>query len=153
MAKSITLEDRLKASVRKAQKGESLVPDMTPPPAAEKGTIPDIRELISAAPLRLKLVRLTEEMGTLGEEEARIRKARTKLGDQIKKILGENKVGRAVVGDFQVNYFNAPRETLSVDKLLQNGVSPLIIARSKTMKDAYTLRISRVGEEEEEESE
>jgi hypothetical protein len=146
MATAKTLADRLKEAV-KQNKG-SLNPDPPAPPEPQE-EIPDIREFDLPPATRMQLVRLTEEHRVLGDEESTIKKSRNALTAKIKTILGEYKVGKAMVGDLRVSYYNVPRTSLSKIKLMEAGVTLKQIAAAEETKDAYTLKISRKGEEEE----
>lgn len=144
--KEMTLAERLRASIKQS-KG-NLNPELPPPPEPEE-QIPDIRDFDLPSATRLQLVRLTEEHRELGDQAGEIKKQRDQLTSKIKKILGEYKVGKALVGDLRVTYFNAPRTSLNKIKLMENGVTVKQIQASEETKDSYTLRISRVGQEEE----
>lgn len=144
-----TLDDRIKQSVGK-HSAPSMVPDFTPPPPPkEEEIIPDVRELINSAKDRLKLAQLVEQSSAWGVQEKEAKKMRAPLTAAIKKILGEYEVGRAMCDGKLINYYNAPRSTLSRELLLSHGISPQVLEACTVTKDSYTLRISAPGESEE----
>lgn len=153
--KEIDTEARLSASLKQVQRqaaaaAPSMVPEkLAPPPEKEEERIPDIKELIRDTKTRLKLARLVQQEAEYAEEEKVARKAREPLTAAIKQILGEAEVGKAQVADFVVNYYNSPRESLDKILLMQNGVSPDVIARSTKRTDCYTLRINRIEDKAE----
>lgn len=148
MATKQSLSDRLKHVGKSTS--VSMVPEKILPPPKKEEDAPDIRDLITSSADRLKILRLSEEIVELGEAEKVAKKAKEPLVLQLKKLLGDNEVGRATVGDYKLVYYNCPRHTLSKEKLLEHGVKPAIIEDSMVHKDVYTLKVSRLGQEEDE---
>lgn len=143
-----SLKERL--SKVAGRSGVNLNPeDVTPPPPKESEKLPDMREVIADAKDRLKLIRLTEAHVAFGIAEREAKKAKAPLTTQIKDILGRNSASKLMVEGTRLNYFNAPRSSIKGDLLLQHGVSPKIIAECTVTSDAYTLKITPAGEDDE----
>lgn len=148
--KSSTLDARLKESVGKTT-APSMIPDYTPPPPPkEEEIIPDIRELVDSSVDRLRLLQLVQNQAAWGLQEKEAKGHRKPLTEAIKKILGAYSIGKAMCDGVLINYYNAPRSTLSREMLLSHGVSSKILDDCTVTKDAYTLRISQPGEEDSE---
>jgi len=127
-----------------------MVPDYTPPPPPkEEEVIPDVRELVDNAADRLKIVQLVELSATWGAQEKEAKKARAPITESLKKIIGRYGISKAMCGDYRINYYNAPRKTLSREMLLSAGVSPKVLDSCTIEKDSYTLRVSAAGDEDE----
>ena len=120
-----------------------------PPPAKEAEIIPDVRELIDDVKTRNLLAKLVTQSIDWQQTEKEAKKAREPITTQIKKILGDYEVGKAVCNGYRLNYFNSPRSSISKELLLSNGVSPAIITKCTTTSNSYTLRITAPGEEDE----
>lgn len=149
--KPMTLQERMKAQVNAAP-AASMIPDFTPPtPKAEAEVIPDAREVIESDLDRVMLARLCAEHVEWGAAERAAKAAKKPLTEKIKAILARNRASKLMIGDIKANYFNAPRKSLSMDLLLANGVTPAVITKSTVTKDAYTLKLTGPGQEEDEE--
>ena len=116
------------------------------PPAKEEEIIPDLRELDLPPAIRHKLGHLIDNYADWGQQKHEAEAAQKPINAEIKNILGEWGIGKAWHGDRKVLYYNSPRRTLSVEKLMENGVSPAVIALCYETKDSYTLRITARGE-------
>lgn len=148
MTKKTSLDERLKAAVSK-QAAADMNPRLTwtpPPPPKEDVVVPDVRDFISDNKTRLKLLRLVEESNAWGIQEKAARKAREPITQQIKEIMGEYEIGKAMCGSLMLTYFTSPRRSLSREKLLEHGISPQILDACTITKDTYTLRIVEPGE-------
>jgi len=145
-----SLDARIKEHVGKAT-APSMVPDFSPPPPPpkEEEIIPDIRELVDNAADRLRLMQLVEQQAAWGAQEKEAKKQRKPLTESIKKIIGKYGIGRAMCGELLINYYNAPRATLSRELLLSAGIPPKVLDACTITKDTYTLRISAPGESDE----
>lgn len=139
-----TLDDRIKASTTTT--APSMVPDAPiapPPPEA----LPDMTELVPAGQ-RLLLAKMIARHEDLGTQMSAMKKERDKITDAIKPLMGRLKLSKAQWGDYKLAYFNTPRSSFDQNKLLDFGVQPAVIAACVTVKDSYTLRISKSNEEE-----
>ncbi len=145
---TMTLEDRLKASVKQVQPDVDLHPVAAPPPKEEE-VIPDLASCIPNRAEALKAVRLAHELGELNRQYSALGKLKDRLSTQLKDIMGKNTVGKAICGEFRLSYFATSRTTLSEKLLLANNVSPLVIQKCKETKEIYQLRVSGIKEEEE----
>lgn len=141
------LKSRMQSAVGKAP-APSMIPTpyMPPPPPKEEEQIPDLRELVDDDADATFLANLVEQADAWRKQEAEAKKARKPLTERIKKLLGEYGIGKMMVGEIRVAYFNCPRSSISKELLLSQGVSPKVIAAATVIKDAYTLRIGG-GEE------
>lgn len=148
--KAKTLDARIKDSVGRTS-APSMVPDWTPPPPPkEEEVVPDIREIVHVAADRLRLMQLVRQSADWKQQEKEAKNHRKPLTESIKRILGVYEIRRATCDGLLINYYNAPRSSLSREKLLSCGVSPQILEACTVTKDAYTLRISAPGEVEDE---
>jgi hypothetical protein len=98
---------------------------------------------------RLAIARMIARHEELGAQMSAMKKEREKITDAIKPLMGKLKLAKASWGDYRLSYFNTPRSTLDKALLLSHGVQPNVITACTVVKDSYTLRISRGGEEEE----
>ncbi len=128
-----------------------------PPPEKEEEIVPPISDLIEDMKVRLELARLVDLQGRINIQLSPLNKDKKKLTDRIKLIVGKFKIGKALSGDWRINYYNAPRSFLDEMKLLAvkperlvNGITQEIIDECYSKKDSYTLRISPAGSDEEE---
>lgn len=153
----VTPKQDLKTRMARAVigKGASLIPvakEVVPPPAKqEKEEVPDLKQVITNAAERLKVTRLVSQLGEINKVESAIKKTKAPIVNDLKILLGSNHVARAKCGDYKINYFNAPRKTLDVGLLLAHGVTKDIIDASYKQTDAYTLKVSAVSGDEDEE--
>jgi len=134
-----TLDDRMKAVSSGA--APSMVPD-TPPPPPPPEDVPDMTQLVPSSK-RLLIAKMIARHAELGEQMGAMKKEREKLTDAIKPLMGELKLGKATWGDYHLAYYNTPRSFLDPKQLLSHGVQPSVIAACTTVKDSYSLRISR----------
>ena len=139
-----TLDDRMKAVSKGA--APSMVPNTPlPPPPPEE--VPDMALLVPSTQ-RLAVAKMIARHAELGELMGAMKKERDRLTDAIKPLMGKLQLGRAAWGDYRLSYFSTPRSSFDSNKLLDYGVQPSVIAACTTVKDSYTLRISRKDEEE-----
>lgn len=148
--KEMDLASRLAASVKIA--APSIVPDGTKPKPEPKPALvfTEIRELIANPAERLKFLRLSQASSSLAEEEKKIKYARRPITEQLKNLCVKYDIERALCNDVKVSYYDAPRSTISKELLLAQGVAPAVIAACTVVKSALTLRITPVGQDEEE---
>lgn len=148
MAKS-SLDARIKDSVGKTSH-PSMVPDWNPPapPPKEEEIVPDIRELVPNPLDRNRLANLIRTSAEFGKMEKEAKTARTPVTAAIKTLLSKYQIGRAVCDGVLINYYNAPRASLSRELLLSSGVSPKTLDACTITKDSFTLRISATGEDD-----
>jgi hypothetical protein len=142
-----SIRDRIKQIA--SQTAPSMVPvpreeEIPAPPEKEEEAVPDISELVTDVKTRLELARMVNRYGELGLLKSPIAKEQKKLSEAMKKIAGKWKVGRAIVGDWRLAYYNSPRESLSEQLLLEAGVSIDIIKKCRVKKDSYTIRVMPV---------
>lgn len=149
MKRAKSMNQRLKDAVG-ASAAPSMVPFKPPPTPKEEEVIPDIREVVDNPSDLTKLVKLVKTYSEWQAQESEAKRAKKPLNEDIKKLLGKYSVVKAWCGGLKVNYFNSPRTSISKDLLLANGVSPLVIAKSTTTKDVYSLRITEPGQEDDE---
>lgn len=145
-----SLDERLKTSVGKSAHA-SMVPNFhpTPPPPKEVEYIPELSELVEDKADRLKLVRAIDEMAAWKKQEREAKSATKPLTAIIKNLLGKHGVAKCICDGHMVNYYNAPRSTLSRELLMEHGVSPQILEACTVVKDSFTLRVSEPGDEPE----
>lgn len=117
----------------------------------EKEKLPDMREVVADAKIRLKLLRLTALHAQLGAQESVIKKDRARLGEEVKAILCEIKQNKLDCDGVRVVYFSSMRNSIKANKLLALGVAPATITAATDSKEVYTLKITAAGAEEEEE--
>ncbi len=146
-----------------AQTAPSMIPgpaEETPAPPEKPEELPNVATLIPNQKMRLEFEKLVDRHGEIGQELAPLNKERKTLTDKIKKLAGTYGVGKAVAGAWRINYFNSPRSSVDQTKLtqalLELGVSMATIKkavdRATTVKDSYTLKVTALGDEGEEEN-
>jgi len=149
MAKPKVLGIRERIAVIAAQSAPSMVPVPSerplPPPEKEEELIPPISDLIEDNKMRLKLAQLVDQHGQISEMLKPYNKEKKLLTDKIKVFTGKFGIGKAISGEWRINYYNAPRETLDESLLLAAGVSIDTIKACKVKKDSFTLRITKEG--------
>jgi hypothetical protein len=145
-----TLEERLKGVAAAGAPSMIPVSDPPPPPPKVEEVIPQLSDLIQDRKKRLEMARLVSAHGELGEQVSTLNKQRDKLTAAIKKLAGENSIAKCISGDWQVNYFASTRESIKKDKLLALGVSPGVILAATAITHPLTLKVTRIGEEDEE---
>ena len=146
----MTLKERMAKATGKA--GVDLNPqDYTPPPSKKKEeeVLPDAREVIPSIKDRNLLNHMVSDYLTYSQQESEAKKAKKPLNATIKKLLGTYQVSKVMVGDNRVNYYNAPRRSIKAELLLQAGVPLSVIEKCTVATDAYTLKITPPGSEDE----
>lgn len=144
------LRERIKELA--AQSAPSMVPSPRevppPPPEKEVEVLPSIVDLVEDRKTRLEIVRLVNEYGSLGEELKPLKKRQKQLSDRLKVLVGKAGIGKAASGDWRINYYSGERSTLKATLLLALGVSVDTISAATEIKSTYTLRITRLDEED-----
>lgn len=143
-----SLNDRIKSQVKGS--APSMVPKYNPPPPKEEEIIPDIRELVDNTADLNSLTRLITESAEWAAQEKEAKRIREPITKRIKYLLGRYGVGRCVSNGLMVNYYNAPRATLSREALLSYGVSSKTLDACTVIKDSFTLRITAPGDAQDE---
>ena len=153
---TVPLRDRIKAIA--AQSAPSLVPDMKPaaPPRKEEEVIPHLDDVVKDRKQALEIARMIEQCGTLSAQSHQIEKQKKPLVEKLKYLIGNVHVGKIFSGAWRVNYYSAPRSTITEENLkyclLARGFQPkdvaAIISESTSTSESYTLRITPAGEEE-----
>lgn len=123
--------------------------DLIPPPPSND-YIPDIQEVGFDKPTLVKVSRLIEQHAEWGQQKREAQTEQNKLIPEIKNVLGEYGIAKMFSGSSRVSYFNVPRKSLSVQKLLEHGVRPEVIAACYEIKDVPTLKITPRSEPEKE---
>ena len=90
-----------------------------PAPPEKQERPPSLDDQIKDRKTRLELTRLLNQEREQADIEAAARKARAPLTNRIKTILGNNQVGRASWGDYNVNYTASDSTRVSYDKLIK----------------------------------
>lgn len=150
--KVLTMRQRIAAIA--AQTAPSMVPvpreeQPQAPPEKEDEVIPDVAELMpNDIKKRLELIRMVDRIGEIGQTVSPLSKEKKKLVEKAKVILGKASIGKAICGDYRVNYYNAPRKFLDPAKLEEAGVSKTTILACYSESASYTLRVTKEGEEE-----
>lgn len=148
------LKSRIASATAEATKAPSLIPgDVTPPPPKEEEAVPALKDLITDKRDYLTIRRLITADLELADQIRGLKAAQKPLVTQIKNLLGKNKVNRALMDDAKVNYYSGIRKSIKGAKLLERGVSPEDIVYATEEKTVYTLKITRVGHEDEGEDE
>src|ERR1043166_8252064 len=101
MAARKTINERLE-EVRAAA-APSMVPqpiDITPPPPKEEEVIPQLSDLVQDRKKRLEIARLVAQQGELGRQISALSKERDKLTPTIKKLMGDNHIGKCLAGEW-----------------------------------------------------
>lgn len=144
-----SLDARLKQSVGTGHTA-SMVPDYkpTPPPVKEEEYLPDIREVVEGKTDQLALIRAIDEMAAWKKQEKEAKTATKPLIALIKNLLGKHGVAKCACDGHIVNYYNAPRSSLSRELLLGHGISPQILEACTVTKDSFTLRVSEPGDKD-----
>jgi hypothetical protein len=155
-----TLKERIKELA--AQSAPSMIPvpreaDIAPP-EKEVEVIPSVAELIEDGKTKLELARMVDRVGVIGSVVSPLSKEKKKLVEKIKIVVGKYKIGKALSGEWRINYYNAPRKFLDPAKLmaippeeLVHGITQVIINRCYSESASYTLRITKEGEDDSEE--
>ena len=114
------------------------------PPEKEEEVIPVIdATVIPDAKKRFELARMVTRHGEIGEIIRPLDKEKKKLTESIKVVIGKYKIGKALLGDYRINYYNAPRKVLDPAKLLAAGVPITTINACYPEAASYTLRITK----------
>lgn len=122
-----------------------------PRPEEDREPIPQLNQLISNPSQRLMVLRKVTRFQELKDSLTPILKEQAKLKDEIKDLLGQHQIDKCMIDDLRVSYYGSTRSTLKKELLLEEGVSAATIAKCTVPgKTSYTLKIARVGEEEEE---
>lgn len=149
--KALQAQRKLKARMRAATEEAlpSLVPlPKEPPKKHESEVLPDIQEVIESRVFVRHISNLVEQDVAWQAAAREARAERKGINGKIKKILEVFGEVKFMSGGNRVCYFNAPRRQISKQLLLDAGVSPVIIKKCTTTKDAWTLKITPPGEEE-----
>ena len=131
----------------------SMVPEIPAPPERTEEVIPDVKDLIPSAPDRLKLRKLVAEHIQFGQAKSAADKAQAPISEQIKKIVGTYKIGKALCDGNSINYYSVPRNTIKADLLrgflLAHVGQPLTVEMVEKALEAatdttvsYTLRVT-----------
>lgn len=152
--RTMSLEDRLKASVRKAMPDANMHPDgmreeVAAPPPKDEPEVKDLKEMITTPVDYLKAKALLLEMTDIKAQLKPLKAREKAITPKIKNLLGKHDVGKSRFEGWTVSYFDAPRSTLSKDLLIAAGVSPLTIMKCTITKPTYTLKLTPPGVEEE----
>lgn len=149
-AKVLTMRERIQAIA--AVSAPSMVPvpveKPLPPPEKEEEVIPPVSSLIEDRKTALKLAQMVDRSGEIGELIRPLAKEKKSLSDKIKVMTGKFGIGKAICGEWRINYYNAPKKSLSITKLLAAGVSMATIDACYEEKDSFTLRITKEGSED-----
>jgi len=152
--KVLTVAQRIRAIANSTN--VSLIPQPrempAPPPEKEEETIPQVSEIIKDAKTKLELARLVARHGEIGDAKRPLEKEQKALTEKIKKIVGKAQIGKAICGDWRINYYNAPKKYLDIEKLKALGLTLTQINDCYSEKPSYTLRITAEGSEDEDEA-
>ncbi len=145
-----SLADKLNSIAKKSR--ASLLPEERKE-KKEPEVVPDLREVVSSAPVRLKILRLTEAIHSWGVEEREAKKEKKRFVDQLKELFKDNGIDdpKFMAGELRVLQYEVPRSSINMQKLLEHNVSPKVIAACTDTRKSLTLKISLPGESEEEE--
>lgn len=148
-----SITDRLRKSIKAVQPNVNMNPRSAEPepPAKVEEVVPRLVDVISTARERLQLQNLITEryQGGIYEKEA---KARNKhLSEQIKKIMGENDIGKLDYDDYRVNFFGSGRPYIDKNALLAAGVTPQVIEACTKRSSFSVVRVTLRGQPEDEE--
>ena len=159
-----SLTERIK--IIQAQSAPSLVPDRREetvkpeaPPEKEQEIIPQLSDVVTDKKKALQISALVAQLGALNAQMTPMNKLKKSLTEKVKVWAGQLQIGKALAGEWKINYFSAPRATLNEDMLiaalLKRGTQPkdihAIVAESTKTSDCYTLRVTAADAEEGEE--
>jgi hypothetical protein len=119
-----------------------MVPDFNVPPPKEEEVVPDINELVDNKADQLAIRRLVLSHVDLGKEIKELADQRDKITGQLKVLLSQYKVQKAVSAGCRISYYGVPRSTLDKGLLLNHGVSPKVIEECTVTKISATLRVT-----------
>jgi len=166
-SKSMTAKPSLKERIKiiQAQSAPSLVPDRREeekqkpeaPPEKEQEVIPQLSDVVTDKKKALQISALVAQLGALNAQIAPLNKVKKTLTEKVKVWAGQLQIGKALAGEWKINYFSAPRATLNEDMLiaalLKRGTQPkeihAIVAESTKTSDGYTLRVTAADAEDE----
>lgn len=117
------------------------------PPKKEKEEPVSIDSLVSRG-VAMEVKALVEESMEYKDTIDAAEKKRAKCTKRLKELVEKNGLESALVNDFKLLYFNAPRSSLDRDLLLMLNVSPKIIQEATVTRDVYTLKITKRGDVE-----
>lgn len=146
----------------RAASAPSMIPaprDIPAPPPKTEEVVPDIATIVTDRKARLEIARLVERHGELGKELTPLNKERKGLTEKIKRLAGTFGLGKAMCGEWRINYYDSPKTSLDkkalIQSLLDQGVQPSVaqkaISDATTTKPSYTLKITKGGAEEDDE--
>jgi len=128
-------------------------PAFVPAPPEEDEPVPQLNQLVTQPAKRLTILRKVQRCQEINDELSPLVKEKKRLSNELKILLGQHSISRCMVDDISVNYFSSVREgSIKMELLLQNNVPMSVIKASKGPdKTVHTLRIGRVGGDEDEE--
>lgn len=141
-----SIRERL-AELRQAQKKSA--PSFAPGPRKTKPVevLPDVTELIPASEMST-LVELVQMHLEYGRAESVAKKAKKPVTLALKTLCSDYGVTKALCQGVRITYYPMTRETISMELLLEAGVSLATIKACTIKTDSYAVRISPPGEEE-----
>lgn len=119
-----------------------------PEPKQKEESVPDIRDQVSRKTADV-FMSLVETSMDLKSQIDVLERERMGVTATLKKLVSDNGIEKAVIGDCKLAYYNAPRTSISRAKLLDLGVKQSILDAATEKTDVFTLKISRMKEGEE----
>jgi hypothetical protein len=140
--------DELMSGVKKSN-----MVSMAPAPREIKKKEPEIlrdaEQVIKDKATRGLVTMLAAEVRELGDALAGLNKEKDAKSSELKSLI--TKLGieeKFTAGDCKIGMSHSTRSTILMERLLARGIKPDVIASCTETKDVYTLRITRLAEEE-----
>lgn len=126
----------------------SMVPGVVvPPPPKTVEVIPSLADLIKVPKDYLAVSLMIQESLEAAAAERLAKKIRASLTAKLKNFLGIYEISKAILpGVALVTYSESSRSSVNPAKLLNQGVSPEVIAACTDVTAVYTLKITQGDE-------
>lgn len=141
---------RLKRELENAAASAAVSMNIPAPPPKEEEVIPDLSEIVKDRKMRLLVARKAAELGELSEQISKLEKQQDTMSKELKKLVGTLKIGKAISGEWRINYYGGVRKSIKAALLLAAGITQATINACTKQTDTYTLKVTRLGEKEEE---